>query len=451
MSKNTLLPAPMEVSRLPELAAPTFTRGLRREQAKRERRRIRVGGRTLVVGIDLAREHQAVSFADGSEIVGRLRFDCAPSLLADLLPRAEKIRHSRQLERTVFALEPAGHYWCLAAESFERAGVPYVLVHPLSVKREREGTRYTPERTDPRDADLVALLAAQGKITETRLPASSERAALADLARDYFLVRKDSAAERARLSNFWDRLLPEFFTVLKEPIGTTALAVSRALLPLSELASLSPARWRSRVKKAAAGQRLLPRRAVEILSLLQAAQADPHRRSGEGMPARIRHAAERRHLLEQQKAELRQEILERYHASEESLYLDSIAGSDPLYNALVLAFVGDFHDYDDPRAVVKLAGSEVNHYSSGDFSGTSRISHRGRSPLRAAAYQQARFLVQRNEHFRDRYFHLFRRSSRPLTELQAYVAVMNSYLRTAHVLVTQKTFYRTPAERGETP
>jgi transposase len=168
------------------------------------------------------------------------------------------------------------------------------------------------------------------------------------------------------------------------------------------------------------------------------------------MPARIRHAAERRHLLEQQKAELRGELLQRYRACEESLYLDSIPASDPLYNALVLALVGDFHQYDDPRAVVKLAGSEVNHYSSGDFSGTSRISHRGRSPLRAAAYQQARFLVQRNEEFRDRYFHLFRRSSRPLLELQAYVAVMNSYLRTAHVLVTQKTFYRARAKQGET-
>ena len=78
MSKNTLLPTPMEVSRLPEIPAPTFTRCLRREQAKRERRRLRVGGRTLIVGIDLARE--------------------------------------------------------------------------------REGTRYTPERTDPRDADLIALL-----------------------------------------------------------------------------------------------------------------------------------------------------------------------------------------------------------------------------------------------------------------------------------------------------
>jgi hypothetical protein len=81
-----------------------------------------VGGPTLIVGIDLAREHQAISFAEGAEIVGRLRVGCSPQRLAVLLPRAESIRLRRHLERAVFALEPAGHYWCLAAESSNARG-----------------------------------------------------------------------------------------------------------------------------------------------------------------------------------------------------------------------------------------------------------------------------------------------------------------------------------------
>jgi hypothetical protein len=40
---------------------------------------------------------------------------------------------------------------------------------------------------------------------------------------------------------------------------------------------------------------------------------------------------------------------------------------NPFYNALTLALVGDFERYDDPRAIVKLAGSEVNQYASGDW------------------------------------------------------------------------------------
>jgi len=178
--------------------------------------------------------------------------------------------------------------------------------------------------------------------------------------------------------------------------------------------------------------------------------ADPHRRSGQGMPWRIRLDAERRSHFERQKAALRAEILSRYATFEESLYLDAIPGSEPFYNALVLALVGDFHLYDDPRAIVKLAGSEVNEFASGDYSGRSRISHRGRSALRAAAYQQARLLVRRSDDFRERFFALLHRTrGRRLAELQCYVAVMDSYLRTAHVLVAQRAFYRSRADREE--
>ncbi len=69
-----------------ELKRPVVTRGLRREQAKRARRRALVDRSTLVVGLDLAREKQAASFvAAGGEIVGRLRFECAPQELTCVL------------------------------------------------------------------------------------------------------------------------------------------------------------------------------------------------------------------------------------------------------------------------------------------------------------------------------------------------------------------------------
>lgn len=452
MSYVTIAAGSMEVPSSP-LDRPTLTRGLRREQARRARKRAIIDGQTLVAGIDLAREKQAVSFAaPGAEIVGRLRFHCAPEALPQILARAEELRSQYRLARIVVAFEPAGHYWALAAEAFERAGSPYVLVHPLAVKREREGTRYTPEKRDPRDADLVALLALQGKFTETQLPATHDRAALEALAREYLLLRKGSAAERTRLANFWHRLLPEFRSVFRDPTGATALAIARALGPLSEIAALTSRQWLGRVRKAARGRRILRSRAVALLPLLKSAAADPHRRSGEGLAWRIRLAAERRSTLEQQKQMLRAEILERYSVTDEATYLDSIPGSEPFNNALVLGLVGDFRLYDDPRAIVKLAGTEVNEFASGDYTGRSRISHRGRSALRAAAYQQARLLVARNEDFRQRFFYLLHRTSqgrRPLAELQCYVAVMNSYLRTAHVLVTRRVLYRPRTERTE--
>ncbi len=446
MSKVIASPS---VGTLPPLPPrPLVTRGLRREQAKRQRRRHRVPPDTLVLGIDLAREHHAASFSHDGQILGRRRLSCPAHEIDRLFPEAMAFANKHGLSKILVAFEPAGLYWCLAAEACERAGIDYVLVHGLAVKREREGTRYTPEKTDPRDADLIALLPAQGKFVETALAPTTQRETLAQLARDYFLTRRLSAAERTRLSNFWNRTLPEFFSVLREPTSNTALAVATALDAVEAVPSLSSRSWTARVRRAAQGDRILMGRAASVLPLLKEALADPVRRSTPGMAARIRHSAQRRRLLEAQKLDLRSQILTLYASFEEQPFLDSIPGSDPFYNALVLGMVGDFHRFDDPRTLVKLAGSEVNHYYSGDWDGTSRISHRGRSPLRAAAFQQARFLVHRNPDFQARFHHLLHRTDRPcLRDLPAYVAVMNSYLRIAHVLVTGRKFYLPLAER----
>jgi transposase len=424
---------------------PRETRGFRREREKRERKLKRVLG-ALIVGIDLACERQAVSYRSGENLLGRARFTAHPRDLHLLLPQARAVQERAQLERILFAMEPAGHYWKVAAEGLERHQIDYVTVQPLSVKRAREETRFTPDRSDPKDADLIAQLTAEGKFIEARLPSSRPWATLDALARDYLLVRKLSAADRTRLTNFWDQFLPEHDSVFKETDSATALAISLALLPLSELSGLTEAQWCARVREHAPG-RIQISRARAVFALLKAAQADPIRRSTDGLPFRIRSAAQRRSLLEGQKASLRAALFPIYEARPEAVYLDSIQGSEPLYNALVLGLIGDLSQYDDPRTLVKLAGSEVLERTSGEYLGVSRISHRGRSLLRSVAYQQARFLVRRNEDFANRFYAL--KNRRGLNDLQAYTAIANSYLRTVHAVVRKQTPYHSDKRRKE--
>lgn len=54
-----------------------------------------------------------------------------------------------------------------------------------------------------------------------------------------------------------------------------------------------------------------------------------------------------------------------------------------------------------------------------------------------------------NDDFRSRFHSLIRRTTRrPLALEAAYVAVMNSYLRIAHGLVTRQELYKPLAERS---
>ena len=432
---------------IPVLQMPVETRGSRRELAKRRRRVERIQGKTLVIGLDVARKRQALTFGHGREITGRQRIDAAPQHLgAAIVPVARQLCEAHGLERVVVGLEPAGAYWELAAEGFERAGLDYVVVHTLAVRREREITRYNLEKHDPRDADLIFELVSDGKFTETRLCDTPERARLNALAREYMLARKQAASERTRMTNFLTRVFPEFFDLFSELDGVTALAVSRAIRPFSELAGLTSAEWHAAVRCHAGERRLMRKRVAQLQQLVMTAHRDPHRRSGEGVPVRIALAAERHQLVTAQKQWLRERILALYADMPEAVWLNSIPGGNPLYHALTLGLVGDFTLYDHSRAIVKLAGSEVNWHESGDWRGKSRISHRGRSRLRAAAYQQARALVRNdNPVYRERFHRLLNRTGRPrLVQQQAYTALGNSYLRTAHVLVTQKKLWKPP-------
>src|SRR5829696_6328547 len=299
MTKHTFNPAGSEVPSF-EVVLPTQSRGSLRQQETRRRKLARVRGR-VVVGLDLAQARQAVTFSYQGETLKRMRFDCAPQHLARALePLINELCRGVGAKDAVIAMEPASYYWELAAEGFESAGLDYVLLHTLSVKRERETTRYTPEKTDPRDADLACSLAENGRFTEARLAVCAKRGALDAIAREYMLLRSRSAAEVARLKSFWGRLLPEFQELLKEPDGVCALAISRALLPFSQMAALSEKEWIERVRRHAEG-RIMVGVAARLLELVKAAHADPHRRSGEGMPVRISMAGERRALLERQK------------------------------------------------------------------------------------------------------------------------------------------------------
>jgi len=443
MAKHTPVPVETEVSSFD--VSFRQTRGSLREQEKQRRKLARVQGRTLLVGLDLAQEKQAISFVYKGRHLGRKRMDCAPQRLGEALgPYIRQLCEAEGLDRAVIGIEPASYFWELAAESFEAAGLDCVILHTLSVKRERETVRYTPEKTDPRDADLACSLMERGQFTDARLPRCEKRAAMAALAREYLMLRARSASELARLKSFWGRVLPELGELLKEPGGITGLAISRAMLPFSELVQLREEEWLARVR-AHAGGRVMARVSAGVLQRVSEAHAAAHRRSGEGVPRRIRLCAERRAMLERQKHDVSEALLALYDGFPESVLMDSVPGSNRLYSALTLGLAGDLSDYDCGRALVKQAGSEVNEYASGEWRGRSRISHRGRAGLRTAAYQQAKMLVRTTEGFRERFVRLSGR----LTPKQAYVAVANAWLRLVHTLVTTGQPWRADAgERG---
>lgn len=96
----------------------------------------------------------------------------------------------------------------------------------------------------------------------------------------------------------------------------------------------------------------------------------------------------------------------------------------------LLALSGDPRRFDDSGCLVKLAGANPTERSSGKTIGSGGIHRRGRSTLRAVAFQGAVLLSKHNPDFRARCDALTQRQQRPLRKKQALVALANKLLRT---------------------
>ena len=58
------------------------------------------------------------------------------------------------------ACEPTGHRWRVLDQLASERGLPLVCVQPLLVWRAREGEDLTWDKSDPKDAVIIARLAA---------------------------------------------------------------------------------------------------------------------------------------------------------------------------------------------------------------------------------------------------------------------------------------------------
>lgn len=156
------------------------------------------------------------------------------------------------------------------------------------------------------------------------------------------------------------------------------------------------------------------------------------------MFCRIINSMERLEVAEKQQNTTEQSLLAYYNQSEYKKYLNSVQGTTPTTNALILGFLGNPTSYDNPKTLIKLAGCDPVLNESGKYHGKTHISHRGRSLLRKAADRTAFSIEKRNVIFRNFFHHLVTRQKNKLTKRQARIACINKYFRIIWVLCNHR-------------
>lgn len=420
---------------------------VRRNERRRRLREI-VARDRAICGVDLADRVQELVVVDhdGAVVARRGLDDTRAWELSGSLGWAREQAQRAGFDGVVVACEPTGHRWRVVADQCDELDLDLVCVQPLLVYRERERDDYTRDRSDRRDAVLIAELAAQ---LRCYVPERSDEiyARLRHLGarREELVIRAGGCRQQlgALLECVWPAALETAAKPLDSTTWQAAIQVVIDRVVDGDLAGLRRrlrwSRFQAAVRRAVidlGGQRVCWRIARAVYDSLD----DP-----DGVPVQRRGALERIALVSadwRHTHALLADVEARMVGVLDELDLTglvaSIHGLSAIGAACILAETGDLNRFSSARAVVKHAGLCPRHNRSGTFQGETKISGRGRPSLRLAAWRAVWGALPNNAVLAARYQHLTTRPHNQLTAGQARAAVAASLLRQLHAVVTRR-------------
>ncbi|MQB02207.1 MAG: transposase, partial [Actinobacteria bacterium] len=348
-----------------------------------------------------------------------------------------------------------GHCWRVMLDQCDALALTMVCVQPLLVHREREREDLTRDRSDPKDAVLIAGLAAQLRCYEPERP-TAQWARLRHLGDRRCELIVAGGAARQRIRALLECAWPAALTAAAKPLEATTWRASMAVI-LTRCDDGDPASVRRMgwARFQAAVRRELPRWggsrvAWRIARNLWEATGDAtgvtvHRH---GALERTRDALVDWQRLRVQRADVEARMVGVLDDVDLTGLVTSIPGLSAVGAAAILAETGDPTRFDSARALVKHAGLAPRDNESGTFKGTSRISGRGRPGLRLAVWRAVWGALPHNAVYAARHRHLTTRDTNRLTDHQARVAVGGALLRQLHAVIVHRVAWDATTATG---
>ncbi len=423
----------------------------RRRNARLARLRVLVPVENAILGIDLAEVKQHAVLCDhDSRVVKRWKVTAKAWQLGVVLDRAVEQARRAGFASVTVTCEPTGHRWQIVQQLAAQRGLPMVCVQPLTMRRAREQEDYTTEKTDAKDAVLIARQAARLHCYEPeQIDEGWGRLRHAGIRREQLIVEAVRQQQQIRdlLECVWPAVLAAAPKCLFD--SATWLACLQVVLAGCDghperLRGSGLEAFTAKVRGALAsfGGAKLQRYTVRAV---WAALTDPT-----GVAPRRAGALHRvgwiltdfvatRAALNQVEAHML-DTLDQLGLTE---LVSSIPGVSAIGAAAILAELGDPTRFSHARAVVKHAGLAPRARESGEYHGTTRLTGRGRPRLRLAAWRAVFGALYHNPVLLQRYRHLTQRTRNPLSDGQARASLAATLLRWIHIIITQRIPFHT--------
>jgi transposase len=435
-----------------------LSRGDRNRNARLARLRQLLPLDHAIVGIDLADVKQAAVVTDhDSRVLARRRVSVRAWELGELLEWALQRAKAAGFVSVTVACEPTGHRWRVLDQLCAERGLALVCVQPLLVYRAREGEDLTFDKSDPKDAVIIARLAA-GLHCYVPERADAAWARLRHLGARRGQLTTDATGQVNQIRDLLECAWPAILTAAAKPFRSAswcaalAVALDRCAGDLARVRRLGPARFEAAVR------RELPRwgatrPCLRIVRAAFAALADPA-----GVAAHRPGALERAGLAladwqdtRARLAQTEQRMVTVLDDLELTGLVTTIAGLTAVGAAAILAETGDPARFATPRSLVKHAGLCPRDNASGGFQGKTSISGRGRPGLRVAAWRAVWAALPNNDVLAAKFTHLTTRDDNRLARQQARTACAAALLRWIHVVITRQVAWDPAIAAGSTP
>ncbi|MFC5142017.1 IS110 family transposase [Actinomycetospora rhizophila] len=412
-----------------------------------------------VLGIDLADRKQAAALTDhDSRVLARRRVVYRAWQLGPLLDWALEQARAAGFSSITVACEATGHRWQVLEKLSAERGLNMVCVQGLLVWRAREGEDLTWDKSDPKDAMLIARLTTQLRCYE---PETSDHtwSRLRQLGAHRTRLLTESTACGQQLRDLLECVWPAVLEAATRPLESASWCASIAVvLRRARDGDLAPVRRMGLARFTAAVCRELPswgvtRACGRIVGAVFAALGDTV-----GLVGHRHGALERAGFVVEDWRRVRatrEDVESRMVAVLDQLDLTELVATIPGLSAVgaaaVLAETGDPARFTSPRALVKHAGLCPREDSSGEHRGHSRLSGRGRRELRSAAWRAVWGAQHANPVLAARYEHLTTREHNRLAGQQARAACAATLLRWLHAIVVRRTPWSAEIAAGRRP
>jgi transposase len=320
--------------------------------------------------------------------------------------------------------------------------MPLVCVQPMLMSWARRSEDLTFDKTDEKDAVIIARLASQLRCYIPE-PVDETWGRLRHLGarREQLLVEAGSQVQqmRALLECVWPAALQTARQPFRSSTWTAAMSIvlDRDGGDLARTRRLGLARLETAVRREIA-RRGRQKPCLRIVRLLFAALTDPA-----GVIAHRPGALERVALLLGDWLETHRRLLDTEQRMTTMLdelrlteLVTSITGLSAIGAAAILAQTGDPNRFATPRALVKHAGLAPREKLSGTFVGRTKLTGQGRPGLRLAAWRAVWGAQRANPVYAARFTHLTKRQQNSLTVPQAQAVIAAAILRQLHAVIT---------------